>query len=162
MAWPIASILLLIAQGNAPAPAPAEKPAVVAPAAGATKDAAGAPAKNAANAPAAPSGAEGSSFGMLFTLGPIVVLFYLLIIRPQRAQESKHKLLLAGLKKNDKVQTSGGILGTVVSADAASDKVVVRVDDDKGIKLTFLKASIVRVIDPQAEKDKAAGSAPVE
>lgn len=85
-------------------------------------------------------------------IGPIILLFYFLILRPQRRQEAKLKELLNSLKKNDKVLTSGGILGTVVSADPASDRVVVRVDDDKGVKLTFSKSSIVRVIEPQQDK----------
>jgi preprotein translocase subunit YajC len=170
MAWPLLVLSFLLIQdapavkpaadkaaatapaaGDKPAPADDKAPAIVeAPAADeaevkpAAKAAAGAK-------PAAPAGPD-NPFGMLMYLGPIILIFYLLILRPQNKQASKHKDLLNNLKKNDKVVTTGGICGTVMSTDPASDRVVVRVDDDKGVKLTFTKASIVRVIEPQPEK----------
>ena len=170
MAWPLLVVPFLIAQA-APAAAPADKPAAtaVAPAA-AEKPAAGekapavaeAPAADApeikpsakpaaAKAPAAPAPADGM-WNMIITFGPIVLIAYIMILRPQKKRETNQKQLLNNLKKNDKVLTTGGICGTVMSADPASDRVVVRVDDDKGVKLTFTKASIVRVIEPPAEK----------
>ena len=65
-------------------------------------------------------GAGGS--GLLLTLAPwllIFGIFYLLIIRPQqkrqRQAQMEHEQMLNALKPGDKVITSGGILGTVVS-----------------------------------------------
>ena len=55
--------------------------------------------------------------------------------------------MIDALKKNDKVLTTAGIYGTVVSVDAEHDRVVLRVDDDRGVKVAFTKASIVRVLD---------------
>jgi len=164
MAWPIALITFLVAQaGAAPvekstaAPAPvaaakADAPAADGPAMKADPNPAapGTPAKK--PAPGAPAAPVDNGLGMIVYIGPLFLLFYMLIIRPQRKQESKHKQLLNALKKNDKVQTAAGIYGTVVSADPTSDKVVVRIDDDKGVKVTFSKASIVRVIEPQPDK----------
>jgi preprotein translocase subunit YajC len=40
----------------------------------------------------------------------------------------------------------------VMSVDATQDKVVLRVDDEKGVRLAFTKASIARVIDSAADK----------
>lgn len=101
--------------------------------------------------PAAPAGgAEGFSTMLMFL--PIVVLFYLLILRPQQSQEKKRRQMIEALKKNDRVLTTAGIYGTVVSIDTGSDKVVVRVDDDRGVKLVFSKASVARVVDPATEK----------
>ncbi len=89
---------------------------------------------------------------MIVYLGPLVLLFYLMIIRPQQQQDKKRKQLIDAVKKNDKILTSAGIYGTVMSIDPTADKVVVRVDDDKNVKFTFSKASIVKVIDPSSEK----------
>ncbi len=165
MAWPLLVVPFLIAQA-APADKPAETavaPAAVAkPAQGEKAPAAGEAvaaeanevkpaAKPAGKAPVAPAPADGM-WNMILTFGPIVLIAYIMILRPQKKRETNHKQLLNNLKKNDKVLTTGGICGTVMSTDAASDRVVVRVDDDKGVKLTFTKASIVRVIEPQAEK----------
>lgn len=169
MAWPLLVVPFLIAQA-APAAAPADKPAatavapaaIVKPAVGekalglGEATAAEAPenkpaAKPPAGKAAVPAPADGM-WNMIITFGPIVLIAYIMILRPQKKRETNHKQLLNNLKKNDKVVTTGGICGTVMSTDPASDRVVVRVDDDKGVKLTFTKASIVRVIEPQAEK----------
>jgi preprotein translocase subunit YajC len=44
----------------------------------------------------------------------IVVFAYLLLWRPQRQQEKDHRTMLANLKRNDEVTTSGGIYGRIV------------------------------------------------
>src|SRR6516165_9744139 len=95
----------------------------------------------------------GSSFWSMFVfLLPIVPLFYFMIILPQQQQEKKRRAMIDALKKNDKVVTAGGIYGTVVSVDLAGDKLVLRIDDDKNVKLTTTRSSIVRVLDSGSEK----------
>ena len=47
--------------------------------------------------------------------------------------------MIDALKRNEKIVTAGGIYGTVVSVDAEGDKLVLRIDDDKGVKMTFAK-----------------------
>ncbi len=97
---------------------------------------------------------------MIVMFAPVILVFYFLAIRPQQQQEKKRKELINSITKGQKVLTAAGIYGTVVSVDPAGDKVVVRVDDDKGVKFTFSKASIARVLDPTAEtKEKAADPA---
>jgi preprotein translocase subunit YajC len=93
-----------------------------------------------------------SNWSGLLMLLPIPFLFYFLIWLPQQQQEKKRRAMIDALKKNDKVVTAGGIYGTVVSVDQAADKVVLRIDDDKGVKLTTTRSSVVRVIDSGAEK----------
>ncbi len=51
----------------------------------------------------------------------IFVVFYFLLIRPQQTKAKEHSSLLANLKRNDDVITSGGIHGKVV---ALSERVV--------------------------------------
>ena len=73
---------------------------------------------------------------------PILLIFYLLLIRPQQQQQKKLKLMLAALKRGDKVVTSGGLLGTVVGLD--EQKAVLRIADD--VKVECLKSAIVSVL----------------
>ena len=94
----------------------------------------------------------GSGWSTFILLAPIVPLFYFLFIRPQQQAEQKRRSMLDTLKKNDKVLTTGGIYATVVSIDTTHDKVVLRVDDERGVKLAFTRASIARVIDSSSEK----------
>ena len=60
--------------------------------------------------------------------------------------------MIDALKKNDKVLTSAGIYATVVSVDNDHDRVVLRVDDEKGVKVSFSKSSVVRVLEATSEK----------
>ena len=78
---------------------------------------------------------------VLFLYVPIVLIFYFLILRPQRQQQKKAKEMLDNLKKNDEVITSSGIHGTV--AIVKDKTVVLRVDE--GTRLEFLKEHIATV-----------------
>ncbi len=119
----LVSIPLLFAQG-APAPAPAPAPA---------------------------AGSNNGLTSLLPFLG-IPVIFYLIMVRPQQQQDRKRREMIDALKKNDKVLTVAGIYGTVISVDPERARVVLRVDDEKGIKLAFSKASIQQVVESTPEK----------
>lgn len=96
---------------------------------------------------------DGSGAAMLpiYVMG-FVALFYFMVLRPQRKQEQKRREMIDAIKKNDKVLTTGGIYGTVTSVDTATDRIVLRIDDEKGVKVTFSRSSVARVIEPVAEK----------
>jgi preprotein translocase subunit YajC len=85
-------------------------------------------------------------------------MFYFMIFRPQQQQEKKRKQMIDALKKNDRVLTTGGIYATVISVDSAQDKVVLKVDDDKGIKIAFTKSSVARVLEQAGEKSSETAS----
>ena len=104
----------------------------------------------------AQEGPNGSFWQLILPFLPIIPLFYFLIIMPQQQQEKKRRAMIDGLKKNDKVLTTGGIYGTVMSVDAKNDKVVLRVDDERGVKLAFTRASVGRVIESSSDKSAEA------
>ena len=54
-----------------------------------------------------------SGFAQFIPLILIFVIFYFFLIRPQQKKVKEHKLMVAALKRGDKVITSGGIIGTV-------------------------------------------------
>ncbi len=85
-------------------------------------------------------------------LAPIPFIFYFMLIRPQQQQEKKRREMINQLKKNDKVVTAAGMYGTVISVDEEGDKVQLRLDDDGRVKITFTKASIVRVLNDSPAK----------
>lgn len=69
----------------------------------------------------------------LFPLILIFVVFYFLLIRPQKKQEKEHQKMLKAIDKNDQVVTSGGIHGTVVNV---KDKTVtLRIDENVKIEI---------------------------
>jgi len=105
------------------------------------------------NAPAAnPNGAASGPLSLPILLLVAGVWGYFLLLRPQQQQEKKRREMIAALKKNDRVLTTSGLYGTVVSVDVEQDRVVLRVDDDKGVKLTFSKSAVNRVVDTTPDK----------
>lgn len=92
-----------------------------------------------------------TSWIFVYILG-FFFLIYFMILRPQKQQDQKRRAMIDAMKKNDKVVTTGGIYGTVISVDANQDRVVLRVDDEKGVKVSFTKSSVARVIEPTTEK----------
>ncbi len=79
----------------------------------------------------------GQTKDILTTLLPLVVLFlifYFLIVRPQRQQQKKHKEMIEGLTKGDKIVTQGGLIVEVLKAEA--NFFSVKLNDDTTAKLS--------------------------
>jgi len=74
----------------------------------------------------------------------IFVIFYFMLIMPQRKQQKEHRNLLANLKKNDEVVTASGIHGTIVNVKDTS--VILRVDEN--VKIEVEKVSIAALKNP--------------
>ena len=74
---------------------------------------------------------------------PIFVIIYLLLIRPQQQRQKKLDQLVKGLKKGDRVLTTGGIIGTVIGVD--DTRAVLRIADD--VKVEFAKSAVVQVLE---------------
>jgi preprotein translocase subunit YajC len=74
---------------------------------------------NMAYAQGAAGAADAGSPMMSFVVPMIfmVVIFYFLLIRPQQKKAKEHKALLDNLKKGDRIITSGGMIGTIVTID---------------------------------------------
>lgn len=74
----------------------------------------------------------------------IGILWYLILLRPQMNQQKERKRLLEDLKKNDKVVTIGGILGTVTNISSDGNEVTLRIDDNA--KIRMLRSSIQSIV----------------
>ena len=72
---------------------------------------------------------ESSGIGQFIPLILIFIIFYFFLIRPQQKKVKEHKAMVEGLKKGDKVVTSGGITGTI-SRVIGNDKVEVEIADN--------------------------------
>ena len=100
----------------------------------------------------------GGLFGLGFFLPAmlvVMVLYIMLMLRPQQKEQAKTKEKLAALKKNDRVVTAGGIVGTVVNTQSDAEYLTIRIDENNNTKMQILKQSIVRVMkdDDQKKKD---------
>ena len=63
----------------------------------------------------------------------IFIIFYFLIIRPQKTKQMEHKKMIDGLSKNDEVVMAGGIHGTVINVKEKT--LIIRVDENTKIEV---------------------------
>jgi len=94
-----------------------------------------------AAAPAAAAGPAGTGFEWIFLVG-FLVIFYLMIWRPQAKRAKEQKNLLGSLQKGDEVVTNGGIAGKIVKV--SDDFVVLEVSDS--VELKFQKGAIAATL----------------
>jgi preprotein translocase subunit YajC len=80
-------------------------------------------------------------------------IFYFMMIRPQMKEQKRRREMLGGLKKNDKVMTSGGMIGTIVAID--DNEVTLKVDDSNNVRIRFLRSAIAGPV-PTAAAEPAA------
>lgn len=82
---------------------------------------------------------------LLMSLLPFVLMFaifYFLLIRPQQKRAKTRNMMLANIKKGDKVVTIGGMHGKVV--ELTDDTAVLLVNDST--RLTFNRSAVDSVV----------------
>src|SRR5262245_53960093 len=96
---------------------------------------------HAASAP--PGGAGGNAvLTQLVFFAAIFAIFYFLLIRPQQKQKRDREQMIAAIKKGDRVVTTSGMHGTVMTLNEQT--VVLRVADQ--VKLEFDRSAMGRVV----------------
>jgi preprotein translocase subunit YajC len=98
---------------------------------------------------------QADGWTMFVPLVAVAVLFYFMLIRPQKREQNNRQSMLRALKKNDRVVTIGGIIGTVVNI-SDGDEITLRVDDNT--RLRFMRSAIQRVLTADNEGDKGTAS----
>ena len=78
----------------------------------------------------------------LILFGGMIVLFYLILWRPQSKRAKEHKELIGSISKGDEVMTSGGLLGKEVRVD--EDYLALEVAS--GVELKLQKSSIAAAL----------------
>ena len=93
--------------------------------------------------PQTQSGIFGNNFYVVIII--MFLMMWVLFILPQRREKKKAAELLASLKKGDRVQTIGGIRGTI--AELREGEVVLKVDETNNTRVTFVRSAIQGVIE---------------
>ena len=92
---------------------------------------------------AAPAGAGGFGSGFSLLLPVLMIgVVYLMMIRPQQKKQKVWAAMLSELKTGDRITTTGGIRGTIISLK--DDALIMRVAPD-GIKMEVVKSAIASV-----------------
>ena len=86
--------------------------------------------------------ATGSGISSFVFLGVMVVVFYFLILRPQRARMKKQQEVTASLGLGDRVQTIGGVQGVIRDMD--DESVVLEVEQGR---IRFARRAIANKIE---------------
>ena len=81
---------------------------------------------------------NGQGIAQFIPLILIFVIFYFFLIRPQQKKVKEHKIMVANLKRGDKVVTSGGIVGTVERV-MENDKAEIEISED--VKVEIVKST---------------------
>jgi preprotein translocase subunit YajC len=79
----------------------------------------------------APSGPN--PFGTVFMFGAIFLIFYFLLIRPQRKQQKAHDEMVKGLSRGDEVVTIGGIIGKIIHI--TDDRITIKTAEDTRVEV---------------------------
>lgn len=90
--------------------------------------------------PASPFGSNMLLFGMLFFFGLLIITS----MRQGRKEKRRKAELLSSIARHDKVQTVGGIIGTV--AEMTDDEIVLRVDESTNSRVRVTRNSIQQVL----------------
>ncbi len=83
--------------------------------------------------------------GVLVQMLPFVLIFavvYLLLIRPQQRKAREHATMVANIKKNDEVITTGGLHGRVVGLE---DRVLT-VEIAQNVRVRIERAQVAAVL----------------
>ena len=82
--------------------------------------------------------------GFFMIIGFILLMWFMIFL-PQRREKKKHAAMLGQLKKGDRIQTIGGILGTIV--ELRDREVIVKVDEASNARMRFTRGAIQGVVE---------------
>jgi preprotein translocase YajC subunit len=96
------------------------------------------------------------------SLTPILIIavlfgvFYLLIIRPQRARQRRAQQMQGGVEVGKRVRTTAGIYGTVTAIDDAD----VELEIAPGVEIRILRRAIMDILPEDSPEDEASPPPP--
>lgn len=97
---------------------------------------------SAAYADTAAGAPPGGEYMQFILLAGFLVIFYLMIWRPQAKRAKEHRNLVGGLQKGDEVVTSGGIAGKVTKV--TDDFLVIEASDT--VELKVQKSAVIAAL----------------
>jgi preprotein translocase subunit YajC len=91
---------------------------------------------------------------MPFFIG-MALLAYFFLFLPERRERQRKERLRKDLKKNDRVVTIGGVLGTVAGISPDGNEVTLKIDEATGAKVRVLRSAIHEVLKDESKKDES-------
>ncbi|MGH9466997.1 MAG: preprotein translocase subunit YajC [Terriglobales bacterium] len=100
------------------------------------------------------SAAGGGGVGLLLILA-VFAIFYFLLIMPVQRRQKKVQKMHRELKTGDRVITSGGIRGTIISLK--DDTLQLRCAPDQ-LKLEFVRSAVAQVLTEEQQSGNRGGA----
>lgn len=88
-------------------------------------------------------------FGSILPFLLIIGVFLFIMSRGRAKEQKRYEQMLSSLKRNDRVQTVGGVIGTIV--DVRDNEVVLKVDETTNTKMRFARNAIKGVLQESSE-----------
>jgi preprotein translocase subunit YajC len=97
-----------------------------------------------ANGVTPPAKKQQSPWSSFIFLGLMVVLLYFMMFRGPKKRQQQQEQMVKSLKKNDRVQTIGGIFGTIL--DVTDTEVTLKIDESNNTKIKVTPSAIHKVL----------------
>lgn len=91
--------------------------------------------------------------GFMFIMLGLFGFMIFMSIRGQRKERKRREELLGSIKKHDRVQTQGGMIGTVV--ELHDTELVLKIDEASGARARFSRGAVVSVLKSSKESNKS-------
>lgn len=102
----------------------------------------------------AQQGGDASGWIMWVPLIAMIPVWYVLLIRPQQKERAKRLELLNAIKKNDRVVTTSGMIGTVANISQDGKEITLKFGDTT--RIPFLRSAIETVLRDTPESTEPA------
>ncbi len=93
------------------------------------------------------AGRTTSPWGSSIIIIPLLLIMVFMIwtsSSAQRKERKKREAMLAALKRHDRVQTIGGLIGSIV--EIKDNEVILKVDEANNVKMRFAKSAVQQVL----------------
>lgn len=80
----------------------------------------------------------------LIFIGLIFVILYFVMFRGPKKRQQQQNQMVKALKKNDRVQTIGGIFGTVL--EVSDTEITLKIDESNNTKIKILPSAVHKVL----------------
>ncbi len=94
-----------------------------------------------ANAQASGPSATSAIMQQLLLFLPLILIFYFLLIRPQQQRAKQHRAMIEGIRRNDTIVTTGGLIGKVTKV--GEQELTVELSD--GVRVRLVKGMVADV-----------------
>ena len=103
----------------------------------------------------APRQGANGTFVFFLNMTAVVLIFYFLLIRPQRKEQARQKQMIAAIAKGDEIVTNGGIIGTVIRAE--EDRLIIKTGGET--KITVERSRVAHKVSADGKGSSARSDA---